>query len=70
MAARRAAIIFSLMQSTGRTSPVSVISPVIAVSARTGIRLYAEAMAAIMATPADRPSLGGPLFLRARGSSG
>ncbi|CFT86570.1 Uncharacterised protein [Bordetella pertussis] len=42
----------------GNTSPRSVISPVMATSARTGMRDSADTMAVVMAIPADGPSLG------------
>ena len=58
MPARRAASTFSLTPPIGSTSPVSVISPVMAVSLRAGCLVYIEASAVAIATPAEGPSLG------------
>src|SRR6185295_17819060 len=54
----RAARTFSLTPPIGRTSPRSVISPVIATSRRTFRSVKAEIIAAAMVMPADGPSLG------------
>ena len=56
--ARCAARSFSLSQPMGRTFPRSVISPVMAISRRTGMRLRALEIAVAMVMPADGPSLG------------
>ncbi len=58
MPTRRAASTFSLIPPTGSTRPDSVISPVIAMSPRTGRRVSSDASAVAMVTPADGPSLG------------
>ena len=58
MPARRAASTFSLTPPMGKTNPVRVISPVMAVSLRAGVCVYREASAVIMATPALGPSFG------------
>ena len=55
---RRAASAFSRMPPTGSTSPLSVISPVIATSCRTGWLRAADRMAVAIVTPADGPSFG------------
>src|SRR5207248_1792119 len=55
---RRAARTFSLMPPTGSTRPDRVISPVIAMSPRTGRPVSSDAIAAAMVTPADGPSFG------------
>src|SRR2546426_7730546 len=56
--ARRAASTFSLMPPTGRTSPRSVISPVIAIFRWTAFPVSNERMAVAMVTPAEGPSFG------------
>src|ERR1700678_348363 len=56
--ARRAARNFSLMPPTGSTLPLRVISPVMAVSGRTGVSVNSETSTVVMVTPADGPSLG------------
>ena len=56
--ARAAATTFSLMPPTGRTRPRRLISPVIAVSLRTGRSVSSEASAMNIATPALGPSFG------------
>ena len=56
--ARRAASTFSLMPPTGSTRPESVISPVIASSARTRRWVISETSAVSIVTPADGPSFG------------
>jgi len=53
-----AASAFSLSPPMGRTLPLSVISPVMAVSQRTGMPLSTETIAVNMLMPADGPSLG------------
>ena len=58
MPARRAAKTFSLSPPIGKTRPESVISPVIAVSARIDLFKYKEASAVVIVIPADGPSLG------------
>ena len=55
---RCAASSFSLRPPIGSTSPRSVISPVMATSARTGIRVSAETSAVHMPMPALGPSFG------------
>jgi len=47
-----------LTPPTGRTRPVRVDSPVMAVSFLTGIPEMTDASAVAMATPAEGPSLG------------
>src|SRR5262249_39486632 len=67
---RRAARTFSLIPPTGKTSPLRVISPVMAVSPRTGTLAYADASAVAIATPAHHEAAlnhlagleGAPLF--------
>lgn len=49
---------FSLRPPMGRTLPRSVISPVMAISARTGSFVIAEVMAVAIVIPAEGPSLG------------
>ena len=56
--ARCAASDFSLSPPIGSTWPVSVTSPVIATSLRTGRPLISEERATVIATPAEGPSLG------------
>src|SRR5213594_25890 len=56
--ARRAASTFSLMPPTGRTSPRSVISPVIAIFRWTAFCVRSDRIAVAIVTPADGPSLG------------
>jgi len=56
--ARRAARNFSLMPPTGSTLPLRVISPVMAVSGRTGVSVSRDASTVAMVTPAEGPSLG------------
>ncbi|MNV66507.1 hypothetical protein D3C71_1592640 [compost metagenome] len=58
MPPRCAASNFSFRPPIGNTSPRSVISPVMATSARTGMRDNAETMAVVIAIPADGPSFG------------
>ena len=58
MPARAAARILSLTPPTGSTFPRSVISPVMAMSRCTGIRVTAERRAVAMVIPAEGPSLG------------
>ena len=58
MPTRLAASTFSLMPPTGSTRPDSVISPVIAISPRTGRRVSSDARAVTIVTPADGPSFG------------
>src|SRR6202521_5998299 len=58
MPARRAARTFSLTPPIGRTRPDRVISPVIAISPRTGRPVSTEAIAVASETPADGPSFG------------
>ncbi len=58
MPARCAARTFSLTPPMGSTSPRSVISPVMATSARAGRSVNSDVIAANMATPAEGPSLG------------
>ena len=65
---RRAASTFSLMPPTGSTCPVSVISPVMARSPRTGRPVSSDASAVTIVTPAEGPSLGWRPTARARGS--
>ena len=55
---RRAASTFSFTPPTGSTRPESVISPVIAMSPRTGRPASSEASAVTIVTPAEGPSLG------------
>ena len=55
---RSAASSFSLSPPIGSTRPRSVISPVMAMSLRTGIPVSTETIDVTMATPADGPSLG------------
>jgi len=55
---RAAASTFSLMPPTGRSFPRSVISPVMANSGFTGLRMSNDAKATAIVTPADGPSLG------------
>ena len=56
--ARWAASDFSLIPPIGSTCPVSVISPVIAVSDETARPEISEDSATAIATPAEGPSLG------------
>ena len=56
--ARLAARTFSFTPPIGRTLPLSVISPVIAVSGRTGRPVSNETSAVAMVTPAEGPSFG------------
>src|SRR5262249_483579 len=56
--ARAAATTFSLIPPTGKTSPLRLTSPVIAVSLRTVRSVISETSAMNMATPALGPSLG------------
>lgn len=56
-AGARAAISFSRMPPTGKTSPVKVISPVMA-SRRMGWLRASERRADVMVMPAEGPSLG------------
>ena len=58
MPPRCAASTFSLSPPIGSTRPRSVISPVIARSWRTGIRVSAETSAVAIVMPADGPSFG------------
>ena len=58
MPCRCAASALSLRPPIGSTRPRKVISPVIAVSLRTGRRVSAEISAVAMVMPADGPSLG------------
>ncbi len=58
MPMRRAARAFSFRPPMGSTFPRRVISPVIATSRRTGVRVKAEIRAVAMVMPADGPSLG------------
>ena len=53
-----AASSFSFSPPIGSTLPRSVISPVIARSARTGLFVIAESMAVAIVIPADGPSFG------------
>lgn len=53
-----AARIFSFSPPIGRTSPLKVISPVIATSGRIGLLRSSETMEVNMAIPAEGPSLG------------
>ena len=46
------------MPPTGSTLPLSVISPVIAVSGCTGVSVSSETSAVAIVTPADGPSFG------------
>ena len=55
---RCAASAFSLSPPMGSTRPRKVISPVIAMSLRTGTLVSALTIAVAMVTPADGPSLG------------
>ena len=57
-AERRAASAFSRMPPTGSTRPLSVISPVMATSCRTGWLRAADRIAVAIVTPAEGPSLG------------
>ena len=56
--ARRAARSFSFSPPIGNTRPRRVISPVMAISRRTGMPVRMETMVVAMAMPADGPSLG------------
>src|SRR6266571_1414011 len=56
--ARRAASSFSFNPPMGSTLPRNVISPVMAISRRTGILLNALEIAVAMVMPAEGPSLG------------
>ena len=56
--ARLAPSTFSFTPPMGRTLPVRVISPVMAMSCRTGTSVRAETKALTRATPAEGPSLG------------
>ena len=58
MPARCAASTFSLIPPTGKTRPVRVISPVMAVWLRMGRPVYSDVTAVAIVTPADGPSLG------------
>ena len=58
MPPRRAAISFSFRPPIGKTRPRSVISPVIAMSLRTGMPVSTETIEVTIATPADGPSFG------------
>ncbi len=58
MPSRRAASTFSLTPPIGSTRPDRVISPVIAMSPRTGRPVSSEAIAVAIVTPADGPSFG------------
>ena len=58
MPPRWAANSFSFKPPIGRTSPLKVISPVIATSERIGIPVKTETKAVVMAIPAEGPSLG------------
>ena len=58
MPARWAASSFSFSPPMGSTLPRSVISPVMAMSRRTGILVSALASAVAMVMPAEGPSLG------------
>ena len=58
MPPRCAARTFSLRPPIGSTRPRSVISPVIARSWRTGMRVSADTSAVAIVMPADGPSLG------------
>ena len=58
MPTRRAASTFSLTPPMGSTFPDSVISPVIAMSPRTGRPVSSETSAVVIVTPAEGPSLG------------
>src|SRR5260221_11555011 len=58
MPAGPAAVTFSLMPPTGSTRPRRLISPVMAVSLRVRRVVSSEISATLMATPAERPSLG------------
>ena len=49
---------FSFKPPIGRTFPRRVISPVIAISPRTGMPVIAERMASAIVIPADGPSFG------------
>ena len=53
-----AASVFSFSPPIGSTRPRSVISPVIATSARTGVFVIADNMAVAIVIPADGPSFG------------
>ncbi|AAO36844.1 membrane-associated protein [Clostridium tetani E88] len=53
-----AANVFSFNPPIANTSPVNVISPVIATLCLTFLELKAETMAVIIVTPADGPSFG------------
>ena len=55
---RLAASAFSFIPPIGRTLPLSVISPVIAVSGRTGRSVSSDTSAVTMVTPAEGPSFG------------
>ena len=55
---RLAASAFSRMPPTGNTSPLSVISPVIATSCRTAWFRAADRIAVAIVTPAEGPSFG------------
>src|SRR5438045_7000032 len=58
MPARAAARILSFTPPTGSTLPRSVISPVMAMSRWTGMRVTDESSAVAMVIPADGPSFG------------
>ncbi|OQC43624.1 MAG: hypothetical protein BWX61_01160 [Bacteroidetes bacterium ADurb.Bin035] len=58
MPALEAANIFSLIPPTGNTFPLRVISPVIAMSLRTGLLSKTLVIAVSIVTPAEGPSLG------------
>lgn len=49
---------FSLIPPTGNTLPVKVISPVIAISFLTFYPVNKDAIAVVIAIPADGPSFG------------
>ena len=58
MPALFAARTFSLIPPTGRTFPLRVISPVMAILGLMGLSEKSETRAVVMAVPADGPSLG------------
>ena len=58
MPARWAASSFSFRPPMASTSPRSVISPVMATSARTGMPVSTDTSAVVMAMPALGPSFG------------
>src|SRR5260364_399457 len=58
MPPRYAASSFSFNPPIGNTSPLRVISPVIAMSERTGMPVNMETSAVAIAIPAEGPSLG------------